>query len=108
MDDYRVGREWRRYEGTAQRELFRGLRERFLARHAAGSGWVLDLGSGPGRFTPYVGTDAARRVAIELAMPMLHGFRQHWPSSVDRPELLLADGRKMPIRPRSLSEVVVL
>jgi SAM-dependent methyltransferase len=108
VDEYRVGREWRRYEGTAQRELFRSLRDRFLRRNAASSGWVLDLGSGPGRFTPLVGAGEARRVAMELAMPMLDGLRTHWPAGLDRPELVLADGREMPFRPRSFSEVAVL
>jgi SAM-dependent methyltransferase len=108
VDEYRAGREWRRYEGTAQRELFRTLRERFLARHGAASGRVLDIGAGPGRFTPFVGTGSVQRVAIDLALPMLHGLRQHWPTATDRPEILRADGRSAPFRPRSFSEVVVL
>jgi len=70
-DEYRARREWQRYEGTAQRDLFRELRVRFLKRHAVAAGWTLDVGAGPGRFTPYVGADGARRVALDLSPTML-------------------------------------
>jgi SAM-dependent methyltransferase len=108
VDEYRVGREWRRYEGTGQRELFRTLRDRFLQRHAKDSGWVLDLGSGPGRFTAQVGVGALGRVALDIAPAMLRGLRDRWPAGSDRPHLVLADARRPPLRPGSFSEVVVL
>lgn len=108
VDEYRVGREWRRYEGTAQRELFRVLRERFLRRHSVASGWTLDVGAGPGRFTPFVGDGDARRVAVDVALPMLLGLREHWAATLDRPELARSDARALPFRAGAFAEVVVL
>ncbi|MFY9717406.1 MAG: class I SAM-dependent methyltransferase [Thermoplasmata archaeon] len=70
-DAYRAGREWMRYEGTPQRDLFRELRCRFLQRHSADARWVADLGSGPGRFTSALGPEGARRVALDLSREML-------------------------------------
>ena len=67
----RARREWQRYEGTAQRELFRQLRERFLRRHARDGRWSLDAGSGPGRFLPWIGGAGSTRVALDLSRPML-------------------------------------
>jgi len=72
LDSDRALREWRRYEGTPQRDLFRVLRERFLARHAVREGWALDVGSGPGRFTAWLGSGSTRRVALDLSLAMLH------------------------------------
>ncbi len=71
VDEYRAKREWMRYEGTAQRDLFRMLRERFLLRHSSAVGWAVDLGAGPGRFTPLVGGLGARKVALDLSVEML-------------------------------------
>ncbi|HTP54016.1 MAG TPA: methyltransferase domain-containing protein [Thermoplasmata archaeon] len=70
-DAYRAGREWLRYEGTPQRELFRELRRRFLSRHTAVTGWSVDLGAGPGRFTSALGAPESRRVALDLSREML-------------------------------------
>lgn len=67
LDGYRVAREWSRYEGTAQRDLFRELRQRFLARHRTPGRWVVDLGSGPGRFSDALGTSEAERILVDLA-----------------------------------------
>ncbi len=75
-DTYRAEREWLRYEGTAQRDLFRELRERFLTRHAEDAPWVLDAGSGPGRFTARVGGPRSNRVAIDLSRAMLLAARE--------------------------------
>src|SRR5579864_6312733 len=44
LDSYRAAREWLRYEGTPQRELFRELRRRFIERHTRLAGWVVDVG----------------------------------------------------------------
>jgi len=72
MFDRRVQREWRRYEGAAWRVLVRELRQRFLERHLpAGPGWVLELGPGPGRFTPSVLASGSRVAAVDLSLPML-------------------------------------
>jgi SAM-dependent methyltransferase len=107
-DDYRVRREWNRYEGTAQRELFRVLRERFLRRHASRSGWTVDVGAGPGRFTPWVGEGDVRRVAVDVSPAMLRGLQGRWSVAANRPELMIADGRHLPLRASQFSEVVVL
>jgi SAM-dependent methyltransferase len=73
--DVSVGREWRRYSGDAWRVLVRELRDRFLARHLPkGRGWVLELGPGPGRFTPTVLTSGARVAAVDLSLPMLRAL----------------------------------
>lgn len=47
-----VDREWKRYSGEVRRVLQRELLERFLRKHLPRpSGTVLELGSGPGRFS---------------------------------------------------------
>ena len=108
LDGYRAEREWNRYEGTAQRELFRSLRERFLDRHSVSNGWVLDVGSGPGRFTPRVGAPGCRRVAVDLSEAMLRALRGHWVGGLDQPRLARADAGQAPFRPGAFAEVAVL
>ncbi len=105
LDDYRVEREWRRYEGTAQRRLFRELRSRFLARHRVPRGWSLDLGSGPGRFLRHLGGEADRRVALDLSLGMLSRIP---PDGPDGAEAVRGDGLRPPFAPRSFAEVVAL
>ncbi|MGI0155194.1 MAG: class I SAM-dependent methyltransferase [Thermoplasmata archaeon] len=99
-DRYRATREWKRYEGTAQRELFRILRERFLARHAPATKWALDVGSGPGRFTGRLGApDTPRRVAFDLGGEMLEELRTRWPrgpGALPEPELVRGDAVRPP------------
>jgi SAM-dependent methyltransferase len=107
LDHYRAEREWNRYEGTAQRDLFRELRTRFLQRHAAQEGWVVDVGSGPGRFAPVVGGPAARRVLVDLSLEMLREARRRL-RGTGSITLLRADGASAPLRPGRFSEVVVL
>jgi SAM-dependent methyltransferase len=111
LDEYRVEREWKRYEGTAQRELFRSLRERFLRRHQVPTGWTLEVGPGPGRFSAWVGGPGARRVQIDLSREMLRAAARTWGDDREpkgRPERIEADGVHPPFRPRNFSEVVVL
>lgn len=110
-DSYRVRREWLRYEGTAQRDLFRELRARFLFRHAKSEGWVVDLGSGPGRFLPEVGQGSSRRVALDISREMLRTVPWMWPSlagarTVPTPDLVLADALHPPLERGRWSEVV--
>jgi SAM-dependent methyltransferase len=105
LDPYRVQREWDRYEGTAQRRLFRELRTRFLDRHARDGGWVLDLGSGPGRFLPHIGGPSSRRVAVDLSVEMLRRVER---SRRAHPDLVRGDGTRPPFRPAAFGEVVVL
>ena len=110
-DPYRARREWLRYEGTAQRDLFRELRERFLVRHASPSGWVIDVGSGPGRFLPFIGGAGTRRVALDVAREMLRFIPGAW-TAVEggdpSPDRVLGDAIRAPFAPRSFAEVALL
>jgi len=109
LDAYRAAREWARYEGTPQRELFRELRRRFVARHTARPGWVVDIGSGPGRFTPSIGAPGARRVAVDLSREMLLEIARRWPAGESYlPHRVLGDAVRPPLRPRGASVVVAL
>ena len=98
LDRYRVEREWKRYEGTAQRELFLRLRQRFLLRHARHPGWSLEVGPGPGRFSPLLGTDPTHRVLIDLSEEALRYVRSHWSSrsSDPLPEIVRGDAGRPP------------
>jgi ubiquinone/menaquinone biosynthesis C-methylase UbiE len=110
LDRYRVEREWKRYEGTAQRDLFRELRSRFLDRHRALGPWTLEVGPGPGRFSAGVGSPTATHVLVDLSMEMLRFSREHLGkgSRPGRYEFLRANGIQLPFPPRQFSEVVAL
>ncbi len=99
-DAYRSGREWDRYAGTAQRDLFRQLRERFLSRHPGAPGPGLDAGSGPGRFTAALGGErTTRRVALDLSHEMLRELRDRWGDRTNLPrppDLVLGDAVRPP------------
>jgi SAM-dependent methyltransferase len=105
LDPYRVDREWQRYEGTAQRDLFRELRNRFLARHAAVGRWVVDVGSGPGRFLPHLGSEGAGRVALDLSFEMLRRVAR---KGRRPPHLVRGDGLAPPFVRGGFAEVAVL
>lgn len=110
-DSYRARREWLRYEGTPQRELFRELRERFLARHAVEAGWVVDLGSGPGRFLPFVGRTGVRRVSLDVSREMLDLIPTAWAAAGGPgplPHRVLGVAGHPPFRSGRWSEVVAL
>lgn len=107
LDRYRVEREWLRYEGTPQRELFRELRARFLERHRRSDGWTLDLGSGPGRFAPYLGRPDRGPVLVDLAREALRFARANeggGPSA----GLVRGDALRPPLRPGRFACVVAL
>lgn len=111
LDDYRAEREWRRLEGTPQRELFRTLRERFLDRHAESGPWVLDAGSGPGRFLPRVGGSTSRRVAVDISRTMLEHLALRWDATMGfatRPDRVRADLASPPFRGSTFREAVLL
>lgn len=111
VDRYRVEREWKRYEGTAQRDLFRQLRERFLARHSVAGGHALEVGPGPGRFSPFVGSGPVDRVLLELSREMLRAVPSRWSvgsSDVPLPSLVQGDAIHPPFRPGTFGEVVAL
>jgi SAM-dependent methyltransferase len=105
LDSYRVDREWDRYEGTAQRDLFRELRARFLRRHSATGPWVLDVGSGPGRFLPELGSPVAHRVALDLSAETLRRAEARGPTG---PHLVRGDGTSPPFARAAFAVVAVL
>lgn len=111
LDDYRVQREWDRYEGTAQRDLFRELRERFLGRWAQRAGWTLEVGPGPGRFSALVGSDARRRVALDLSEQALRTLSAQWTAhgrAPPAPHTLRGDAGSPPVKPSTFSVVSLL
>gem|GEM_PF-337973 len=108
LDTYRAAREWQRLEGTPQRDLFRELRERFLDRHRVDGGWAADIGSGPGRFAPGIGGTSSRTVLVDVSAAMLAEARHRGIVPGARFRLLLADARQLPLRPRSMMQVVLL
>lgn len=109
LDQYRVDREWARYEGTPQRDLYRTLRERFLRRHADRDGWALDVGAGPGRFTPLVGLAPERRTVIDLSRVAISALPDHWPPDAGGlPHRVRGNSRRPPFSPRSFETVVLL
>ncbi|MGI0071529.1 MAG: class I SAM-dependent methyltransferase [Thermoplasmata archaeon] len=101
-----------RYEGTAQRDLFRALRERFVLRHPSASSWVLDAGSGPGRFTPILGGHrGVRPVALDIGREMLRELWEHRaelaPNS-PAPHRVLADAFRPPFAAERFGLVAAL
>jgi len=100
--DVSVEREWVRYSQMAWRRLVGELRDRFLARHLKkGPGWVLELGPGPGRFTPTVLASGAQVVAVDLSFPMLRalGHKGRWKTaSRSRLSRTRAAGEHLPFR----------
>jgi SAM-dependent methyltransferase len=109
-DDYRVDREWRRYEGTPLRDLYRELRERFLARHRPReAGRSLEIGPGPGRFTRLVGHPGDRVTLLELSRTMLERVRAGSPESAHTTlELVQGDAVTPPFRPARFHRVAML
>jgi len=112
LDRERAEREWRRYEGTPQRELFRELRERFLQRHAQEGRWALDVGSGPGRFLPWLGGPRTGRVALDLSWEMLAAGRDLAPQDRRSPagsdSRVRGDAVRPPLREQAFAEVALV
>ncbi len=111
-DRYRARREWQRYEGTPQRDLFRALRERFLVRHRRPAARALDLGSGPGRFTPALGDGpSVRRIAVDLGEGMLRELPDRWPHTAPAlppPDRVRADALRPPFAAGAFEVVAAL
>ena len=87
------------------------LRERFLHRHAVESGWVVDLGTGPGRFLPSIGRPGSRRVALDASREMLELVPAVWNasgSSEPLPGRILGLAQSLPLCRGRWSEVVAL
>jgi SAM-dependent methyltransferase len=110
-DAYRATREWQRLEGTAQRDLFRELRQRFLGRHPGRGPYVLDAGSGPGRFTAAIGPRRSRRVAADIGLEVLDQVSAHWvgpPVGPPLPDRIRADLLWPPFADGSFGTVAAL
>jgi SAM-dependent methyltransferase len=110
-DAYRIEREWQRLQGTAQRDLFRELRRRFLERHRGVGRWVLDAGSGPGRFTGWVGPVRSRRIAADIGREALAQLPDHWagpPMGPPIPDRVRADLVRAPFASGSFGTVAAL
>ncbi|MGB7124770.1 MAG: class I SAM-dependent methyltransferase [Thermoplasmata archaeon] len=109
---YRAEREWKRYEGTAQRDLFRELRDRFLSRHAPPAARAIDLGSGPGRFTGLLGSPSAtRRIALDIGRGMLQELPVRWRATARAsplPDRVRADASCPPFENGSFGIVAAL
>lgn len=102
--------EWRRYGGEARRILVRELRSRFLALHLpSGSGWVLELGPGPGRFTPQILGSGGHVAAVDLSLPMLRSARRRLRgrNGVDRVAWVRGAGERLPFPDRSFRAAVL-
>jgi SAM-dependent methyltransferase len=111
-DRYRAEREWARYEGTPQRDLFLELRRRFVRRHRGRTGWALDAGSGPGRFLGDLGNGPAeRRVALDIGREMLELLEDRWPRGAgvpSAPERVRADAVRPPFLDQAFGLVAAL
>ncbi|HEV2316650.1 MAG TPA: class I SAM-dependent methyltransferase [Thermoplasmata archaeon] len=113
LDEYRVDREWQRYEGNALRELFRVLRVRFLRRHRPEvAGPVLEIGPGPGRFSAELGDPDHPRILIDLSVRALRAARGHLSgrpvAQVGASEFVRGDARRLPVRPGRFSQCILL
>jgi hypothetical protein len=108
-DDYRVEREWQRYEGTPLRDLYRQLRERFLERHRPSTvGRSLEVGPGPGRFTDRVGHPSDRVSLLELSRATLTRIRTEARSGGSSADLVQGDAVEPPFREGKFQRVVLL
>jgi ubiquinone/menaquinone biosynthesis C-methylase UbiE len=110
--DKRVRAEWKRYMGEPSRVLRRELRERFLLGHLRQApGIILELGPGPGRFTPTLRRSTGNRVvSVDLSRESLRAARRRTDL---RPGLAPVDwiqgvGEHLPLRSHSAGTVVAL
>jgi len=74
------------------------------------TGWVLDLGSGPGRFLPFVGSAGTRRVALDISREMLNLLPEAWVAAGSpgpAPDRVLGDAARPPLDRGQWAEVVV-
>ena len=110
--DARVEQEWRRYGREPRRVLARTLRDRFLARHLARStGLTLELGPGPGRFTPtLLRATRGRVLAVDLSREVLTRARAHVgrTGGARRVAWLQGAGEHLPLANRSVDRAILL
>jgi SAM-dependent methyltransferase len=110
--DQTTEEEWQRYSGRSRRVLARTLRERFLCQHLAGvRGIVLELGPGPGRFTPVVSRPhRTHLVGVDLSREALVVARKRARrlSAESAQDWVQAAGEQLPLASHSISAAVVL
>jgi len=110
--DARVQEEWGRYATEPRRRLQHALRVRFLHQHLRGvRGTVLELGPGPGRFSPALRSRVGRRVlAIDLSRQSLREARRRAGRAprAGRIDWVQGAGECLPIASDSLDGAVVL
>ena len=110
--DASVRNEWRRHEGEPWRVLRRVLRERFVERHVKGlTGLLVELGPGPGRFTPILRKRPYTAVvALDLSRRTLKSARRRNPPSrtLVPVQWVQGAGESHPHRARSVDVVVAL
>lgn len=96
--------------GEPQRILRRTLRERFLRQHLRGSrGVLLELGPGPGRFTPILRRATRGGVlALDLSREGLRSARRRArrEPGLSRIDWVQGAGEYLPLRSRSVDTVV--
>ncbi|MDE1819696.1 MAG: class I SAM-dependent methyltransferase [Euryarchaeota archaeon] len=115
---YEVEREWRRLEGTPQRDLLRTLRERFLRRSfptpLPEGRWAVEVGPGPGRFTPVLAETSAQLLLVDLSREMLRAAavrRERGLGSRGRRAtlaLVLGDATAWPVRPGTIERLTAI
>jgi len=106
--DLQVRREWRRYTASPNRALRGELRARFLRRYLPRrKGWVLELGPGPGRFTPTIAASGGTVVAVDLSRPMLEWARQRAKPISARLRWVRGAGERLPILAGTFGTAVV-
>lgn len=91
--------------------MWRELRERFLERHRTDTAWAIDLGSGPGRFTPWIGGGGGRRIALDLSREMLRELARRWSTrggSGPVPDRVRGDAADSPFPPSAFGTVAAL
>ncbi len=107
-------REWDRYEGTPHRDLLRRLRERFLQRalqrQAGPGGATLEVGPGPGRFTPLLVPRADPLVLLDASRGMLDSARDRGLGRDSRRSIhyVVGDARWLPLQSGAFATVVAL
>ena len=110
--DARVDREWARYGGDARRVLRRTLRTRYLESHLPRDiRVILELGSGPGRFTPDLRRIARERViAVDLSRFSLIAGRRRARGKLDLApaDWIQAAGEHLPLAPGTVGAAVLL
>lgn len=66
---------------------------------------VLDVGSGPGRFTPVFAAHAEHMIQVDYSLHMLHVSREDYPLADTRAGYAQADARKLPFADQSVDLV---